>query len=74
MRTGAKKQPKYRIVIASKQEKRDGRYIEIIGQYDPNVDPAKVVVNTQRYRYWLGVGAQPTKTVFDLVKRYERSG
>ena len=73
LRTGAKKQPKYRIVIADEQAKRDGRFIEIVGRYDPTTSPAQVEIKKDRYSYWKSVGAQPTKTVADLVKRYERT-
>jgi small subunit ribosomal protein S16 len=73
LRIGAKKQQKYRIVIADEQAKRDGRFIEIIGRYDPTTSPAQVEIKKDRYSYWKFVGAQPTKTVANLVKRYERT-
>jgi small subunit ribosomal protein S16 len=73
LRIGAKKQPKYRIVIADEQAKRDGRFIEIVGRYDPTTSPPQVEIKKDRYSYWKSVGAQPTKTVTNLVKRYERT-
>lgn len=68
-RTGAKKRPSYRIVVAEHTAPRDGRFIEILGHYDPRTEPATVKVNEERARYWLGVGAQPTDTVAGLLKR-----
>lgn len=68
-RTGAKKRPSYRIVAAEHSFPRDGRFIEIIGHYDPLTEPATVKVNEERAQYWLSVGAQPTDTVAGLLKR-----
>jgi len=68
-RTGAKKRPSYRIVAAEHSSPRDGRFIEILGHYDPLTEPATVVVNEERAKYWLSVGAQPTDTVAGLLKR-----
>ena len=73
LRIGAKKQPKFRIVVADEQKKRDGRFIEIVGHYDPNTDPATIQLDKGRYSHWLSVGAQPTKSVADIAKKYERS-
>ncbi|HEX7456047.1 MAG TPA: 30S ribosomal protein S16 [Candidatus Nanoarchaeia archaeon] len=71
LRTGAKKRAKFRIVVADEQSKRNGRFIENIGHYNPTTDPAEVEIARERYLYWLSVGARPTKTVFDLFKKYE---
>ncbi len=68
-RTGAKKRPSYRIVAAEHSAPRDGRFIEIIGHYDPLTEPATVKVNEERARHWLSVGAQPSETVAGLLKR-----
>ena len=68
-RTGAKKRPSYRIVAAEHSSPRDGRFIEIIGHYDPLTEPATVKVNAERAQYWLSVGAQPSETVAGLLKR-----
>lgn len=73
-RVGAKKEPKYRIVVADEQEKRNGKFIELIGYYDPMRNPPEIKVQTDRYQHWLSVGAQPTKSVVHLVKSYERAG
>jgi small subunit ribosomal protein S16 len=69
-RLGRKKKPFYRIIVADSQAKRDGRFLDIIGTYDPNVDPAKVVLNTEKLNDWMGKGAQPTTTVKSLIKKH----
>jgi small subunit ribosomal protein S16 len=66
---GAKKRPSYRIVAADSRSPRDGRFIEIVGTYDPITDPATIKLNAERIRYWLSVGAQPTDTVRSIIKR-----
>jgi len=68
-RTGAKKRPSYRIVAAEHSFPRDGRFIEIIGHYNPLTEPATVKIDEERARHWLSVGAQPTDTVAGLLKR-----
>ena len=67
-RMGAKKKPYYRVVVADAQAKRDGRFIEILGTYDPNQDPAAVSIKQDRLAEWLSKGAQPTDTVASLIK------
>jgi small subunit ribosomal protein S16 len=64
---GRKKLPIYKIVAADSRSRRDGRFIESVGQYDPNFHPAKVEVNENRAIYWLKNGAQPTLTVRNLL-------
>lgn len=64
-RVGAKKQPAYRIVVADSRAPRDGRFIEIVGAYNPLTDPSTVQVHSERALYWLSKGAQPT----DVVKK-----
>jgi small subunit ribosomal protein S16 len=66
---GAKKRPFYRIVAASSEAPRDGRYVEAIGTYDPLKDPAEVKVHPERLQHWMSQGAQPTSTVRTLLKR-----
>jgi small subunit ribosomal protein S16 len=66
-RMGAKKQPSYRIVAAESSKPRDGRFIEIIGHYDPKTDPYTLRVDEERAKYWLDNGAQPTETVRALL-------
>ena len=68
MRMGAKGKPFYRLVVKEKRSKRDGKYIENLGTYDPMVSPAKVDLKHDRIQYWIGVGAQPTETVASLIK------
>lgn len=68
-RMGAKKRPSYRIVAADSKSPRDGRIIESLGYYDPLTEPATVKVNEDRVRHWLSVGAQPSDTVRNLLRR-----
>ena len=77
-RTGSKKQPSYRIVVADSRRPRDGKYIEIIGWYNPRTEPSTEVVEEARALYWLGVGAQPSDSVARIfshtgtMERFER--
>jgi small subunit ribosomal protein S16 len=71
-RKGAKKHPVYRIVVADGRSPRDGRFIEHLGLYDPNVNPPKVTLKKERYDYWIKVGAQPTHTVKNIVHKHAR--
>ena len=64
---GRKKMPIYKIVAADSRSRRDGRFIESVGQYDPNFHPAKVDLDESRALYWLKNGAQPTLTVRNLL-------
>ncbi|MEW6171476.1 MAG: 30S ribosomal protein S16 [Bacillota bacterium] len=68
-RMGAKKQPRYRIVVADSHSPRDGRFIEEIGFYNPLTDPAEVTVNEERAREWIAKGAQLSNTVRTLFVR-----
>lgn len=68
MRMGAKGKPYYRLVVKEKRSKRDGKYLENVGTYNPMIDPAEVTLNHDRINYWIGVGAQPTETVKSLIK------
>jgi small subunit ribosomal protein S16 len=68
-RVGRKKAPVYRIVIADSQSPRDGKFIEIIGQYAPRQSEGGLKVDEARANYWLGVGAQPSDTVRSLLRR-----
>ena len=67
-RLGKVRTPHYRIVVADSRTKRDGRVIEEIGRYIPTENPSFIEVNSERARYWLGVGAQPTEQVAALLK------
>ncbi len=66
-RMGKKKQPIYKVVAADARSPRDGKFIEAIGLYNPKTDPATVEIKEARAMYWLGVGAQPTDTVKNLL-------
>jgi small subunit ribosomal protein S16 len=67
-RVGKTKQPQYRIVAADSRSPRDGRFIEILGQYNPREDPSLVNVDNDRVVQWLGQGAQPTERVRKLLE------
>jgi small subunit ribosomal protein S16 len=68
-RKGSKKRPFYRIVVASSEAPRDGRFIEIIGTYNPLTEPAQVDIKAERLDYWRQQGAEPTDTVRNLIHR-----
>ena len=68
-RHGAKKKPFYRIVVADGESPRDGRYLESVGTYDPLFDPAKVILKSERIKYWIDQGAKPSDTVRNLLKK-----
>jgi small subunit ribosomal protein S16 len=67
-RIGKKKQPAYRVVVIEKTRPRDGRFVEIVGTYDPLKNPAIVKLNAERVKYWLGCGAQPSDTVRSFLR------
>mgnify|MGYP003511543136 FL=1 len=68
-RMGAKKNPFYRIVVADSRAPRDGRFIEVLGNYDPSQNPAVVTVDEEKVLDWMGKGAQPTDTVKNLFSK-----
>ena len=68
-RMGAKKAPFYRVVIADSRYPRDGRFIEEIGYYNPQTEPAEVKIDADKAKDWLVKGAQPTETVRNLLKK-----
>ena len=68
MRLGKIRTPEYRIVVADARSRRSGRAIETIGQYHPKREPSVIEINSERVQYWLGVGAQPTDAVLNLLK------
>jgi small subunit ribosomal protein S16 len=67
-RVGKKKQPAYRVVVIEKTRPRNGRFVEIVGTYNPLVKPAAVQLNAERIKYWLGCGAQPSDTVRSFLR------
>lgn len=68
-RMGAKKRPYYRLVVADSRSPRDGRFVEIIGHYNPLADPAEIVVDKEKAALWLERGAQPSGTVRRLLRQ-----
>ena len=68
-RMGAKKAPFFRVVAADASSPRDGRFIEVLGHYNPTKDPQIIELKEDRIRYWLGVGAQPSDTVLSLFRQ-----
>lgn len=68
-RKGTKKRPFYRIVAADIESPRDGRFLELLGTYNPMVEPAAVTLKEDRIAYWLGEGAKPSTTVQSILKR-----
>jgi small subunit ribosomal protein S16 len=68
MRVGKKKQPTYRVVVADSRSPRDGRFIEILGQYEPRQDPSRISLDTDRAVHWLRHGAQPTEQVGKILE------
>jgi len=77
-RTGSKGQPSYRLVIADKESPRDGRFLEIVGFYNPRTQPGTLIIKEDRVYEWMNKGAQPTESVAQLFKtagtdeRYKR--
>jgi len=67
-RMGRKKQPFYRIVVADSEAKRDGRFLEVVGTYDPMQEPVAVKIKQERVDAWLAKGAKPSDTVRSLLK------
>ena len=77
-RVGAPKQPSYRVVAADKESPRDGRFLEVLGHYNPRTEPSTIHFKEDRIYHWLSVGAQPSEPVVKLfnqmgtMERYER--
>jgi small subunit ribosomal protein S16 len=75
-RTGRKNVSRFRIVAIDSHKKRDGRFLEILGSYNPQQNPKQFVIKTERVAYWFDKGAQPSETVHNLLKQdrfYEKS-
>jgi small subunit ribosomal protein S16 len=68
-RKGTKKKPFYRIVAADIEMPRDGRFLELLGTYNPMVEPAAITLKEERIQYWLGEGAKPSTTVKSIFKQ-----
>ncbi|HEY6905678.1 MAG TPA: 30S ribosomal protein S16 [Candidatus Acidoferrales bacterium] len=67
-RIGKKKHPFYRVIVTEKTRPRNGRFVEIVGTYDPQKKPATIQLDSERVEYWLGKGAQPSDTVRSLIR------
>ena len=67
-RFGKKKMPCYRIVVTDKRRPRNGRFVEIVGTYDPLKKPADIKLDAERIKYWIGCGAQPSDTVRSFLR------
>jgi small subunit ribosomal protein S16 len=67
-RLGKIREPHYRIIVADSRTRRSGRAIETIGEYHPKQEPSRIEVNSERAQYWLGVGAQPTEPVRNILQ------
>ncbi len=68
-RMGKKKKPFYRVVVTEKTRPRGGRFVEVVGTYDPMKKPAEVKLNAERIHYWIGCGAQPSDTVRSFLRK-----
>ena len=71
-RVGSKKNPIWRVVVADQRSPRDGRFIEAVGQYNPQTDPSTIVLDRERLDHWLGRGAQASNTVKQLMKAHSK--
>lgn len=69
-RKGAKKDPHYRVVVAEKENPRDGRFVEIVGYYNPALNPVRLHLDLDRVDHWIGQGAQPTETVRTIIRKF----
>jgi len=70
-RIGSKKRPYYRIVVIDKRRARNGRFLEVVGQYNPISTPVQLDINAERAQYWLSQGAAPSDTVRSLLRQKE---
>ena len=70
-RIGSKKRPYYRIVVIDKRRARNGRFLEVVGNYNPIANPAQLDINQERAQYWLSKGAEPSETVRSILRKKE---
>ncbi len=73
-RVGSKKNPIYRVVVADSRSPRDGKFIEIIGRYNPQTDPSTIDLDDEKIQEWIAKGAQPSDAVKKLIKAAAKSG
>ncbi len=71
-RVGSKKNPIYRVVVADSRSPRDGKFIEIVGRYNPQTDPSTIELDQEKIQEWIGKGAQPSDAVAKLIKIAEK--
>ena len=71
-RVGATKKPQYRVVVIEKARARDGRFVEIVGHYNPRKNPVELTLRQERVQYWLSKGAQPSDTVRSFLKKQKK--
>lgn len=69
---GAKKRPFYRVIVTEKEAKRDGRFVEVVGHYNPCREPVELKLDHERINYWIARGAQPSNTVRNLISKGEK--
>jgi small subunit ribosomal protein S16 len=69
-RAGSRNSPFYRIVVADERSPRDGRFIEMVGTYDPRPDKELVTLKMDRIQHWISKGARPSQTVSELIRRH----
>jgi small subunit ribosomal protein S16 len=67
-RVGSKKNPVYRVVVADSRSPRDGKFIEIVGRYNPQTDPSTIEIDETKVKEWISKGAQPSESVQRLLK------
>ena len=72
-RFGKKKKPFYRVVVTESSRPRNGRFVEIVGTYDPLKKPAEVKLDAERIKHWISRGAQPSDTVRSMIRRQKSS-
>lgn len=72
-RQGGKKKPFYRIVVADSEAPRDGSFIEVVGTYNPMVNPPQIAIKGDRVSFWIEKGAEPTLTVKQLLKKAQKA-
>lgn len=68
-RMGAKKKPFYRVIVTEKRSKRDGKFVEIVGHYNPLSNPVQIKIDHDRVNHWISCGAQPSETVRSLIRK-----
>lgn len=73
-RKGRKKKPFYRIIVADSHSPRDGKFLDIVGTYDPMQDPAAIKIDNEKLADWMSKGAQPSTTVKSLMKKQAETG